>query len=76
MQIEITYTDLLTLFRGVKQMREEANSKTYANDAMIKTTVNEEKKEHLIKLQEQYYQGKEQIDNVYYKLKDQIDQIG
>jgi hypothetical protein len=76
MQIEITYTDLLTMFRGIKQLREEANRKTYDNDAMIKTTVNEEKKEHLIKLQEQYYQGKEQIDNVYYKLKDQIDQIG
>jgi hypothetical protein len=64
------------MFRGIKQLREEANRKTYDNDAMIKTTVNEEKKEHLIKLQEQYYQGKEQIDNVYYKLKDQIDQIG
>jgi hypothetical protein len=76
MQIDITYTDLLTMFRGVKQMREEANSKTYANDAMIKTTINQEKKEHLLKLQESYYQGKEQIDNVYYKLKDQIDQIG
>jgi hypothetical protein len=76
MQIEITYTDLMTMFRGIKQLREEVNSKTYANDAMIKTTINEEKKQHLIKLQESYYQGKEQIDNVYYKLKDQIDQIG
>lgn len=44
MQIDITYTDLMTLFRGIKQLREEANSKTYANDAMIKTTINEEKK--------------------------------
>ena len=76
MQIEITYTDLMTLFRGIKQLREEANSKTYANDAMIKTTINEEKKEHLLRLQENYYQGKEQIDNIYYKLQDQLDQIG
>ena len=75
MQIDFTYTELMTMFRGIKQLREEANRKTYDNDANIKMTINEEKKKHLMMLQEQYYQGKEQIDNVYYKLQDQIDQI-
>jgi hypothetical protein len=75
MQLDITYTDLLTMFRGVKQLREEANKKTYENDANIKTTTNEDKKQHLLMLQTQYYQCKEQIDNIYYKLKEQIDLI-
>jgi hypothetical protein len=76
MQIDITYTDLMTMFRGVKNLREEANKKTYENDAIIKTTINEEKKAHLLRLQEQYYQCKEQIDNIYYKLQEQIELIG
>jgi hypothetical protein len=75
MQIDITYTDLMTMFRGVTELRQEANRKTYENDAMIKKTTNEEKKAHLLRLQDQYYVCKEQIDNIYYKLKDQIDQI-
>lgn len=76
MQIDITYTELMTMFRGVKQLREEANKKTYANNESIKTAINEEKKAHLLMLQDQYYSAKEQIDNIYYKLQDQIDQIG
>jgi len=76
MQIDITYTELMTMFRGVKNLREEANKKTYENDANIKTTINEEKKAHLLRLQEQYYQCKEQIDNIYYKLQEQIELIG
>ena len=75
MQLDITYTDLLTMFRGVRSLREEANKKTYENDANIKKATNPEKKEHLIRLQEQYYMAKEQIDNIYYKLKEQIDLI-
>jgi hypothetical protein len=75
MQLDITYTDLLTMFRGVRSLREEANKKTYENDANIKKATNLEKKEHLIRLQEQYYMAKEQIDNIYYKLKEQIDLI-
>lgn len=75
MQLDITYTDLLTMFRGVKHLREEANKKTYENDANIRNAVNEEKKAHLLMLQDQYYMAKEQIDNIYYKLKEQIDQI-
>jgi len=76
MQIDITYTELMTMFRGVKNLREEANKKTYENDANIKTTINEEKRAHLLRLQEQYYQCKEQIDNIYYKLQEQIELIG
>lgn len=75
MQLDITYTDLLTMFRGVKSLREEANRKTYENDSNIKTAINEDKKQHLLMLQIQYYQCKEQIDNIYYKLKEQIDLI-
>ena len=75
MQLDCTYTELMTMFRGVKHLREEANRKTYENDANIKKAVSEEKKKHLMMLQEQYYQCKEQIDNIYYKLKEQIDQI-
>jgi hypothetical protein len=75
MQIDFTYTELMTMFRGVKELREEANRKTYENDANIKKAVSVEKREHLMRLQEQYYQCKEQIDNIYYKLKEQIDQI-
>lgn len=75
MQLDVNYTDLMTMFRGVKELREQANKKTYENGAMIKKTTNLEKREHLMRLQEQYYQCKEQIDNIYYKLKDQIDQI-
>ena len=76
MQLDITYTELMTMFRGVKQLREEANKKTYENDANIRNAINEEKKEHLLMLQTQYYQCKEQIDTIYYKLQDQINQIG
>jgi hypothetical protein len=75
MQLDITYTDLLTMFRGVKQLREEANRKTYENDSNIRNAVNEEKKAHLLMLQDQYYTAKGQIDNIYYKLKEQIDLI-
>jgi len=75
MQLDITYTELTILFTSVKLRREELNSKTYANDRLIKTVTDESKKAHLLELQEKYYTSKEKIDNLYFKLQDQIDQI-
>jgi hypothetical protein len=75
MQLDITYTELTILFTSVKLRREELNSKTYANDRLIKTVTDESKKAHLLDLQEKYYNSKEKIDNLYFKLQEQIDQV-
>ena len=75
MQLDITYTELTILFTSVKLRREELNSKTYANDRLIKIVTDESKKAHLLDLQEKYYNSKGKIDNLYFKLQEQIDQV-
>jgi hypothetical protein len=75
MQIDITYTELTILFTSIKLRREELNSKTYANDRLIKVCQDDSKKAHLLNLQEKYYASKEKIDNLYFKLQEQIDQV-
>jgi uncharacterized protein (DUF342 family) len=75
MQIDITYTELTILFTSVKLRREELNSKTYANDRIIKVCQDDSKKAHLLALQEKYYTSKEKLDNLYFKLQEQIDQV-
>jgi uncharacterized protein (DUF342 family) len=63
------------LFTSVKLRREELNSKTYANDRLVKIVTDESKREHLLMLQEKYYNDKEKIDNLYFKIQESLDQI-
>lgn len=75
MQVELNYSELTILFSSVKKKREELNSKTYANDALMKTTEDKEKREHLLDLQDQYYTAKGKVDNLYYKLEETINSV-
>jgi len=73
--LHLSYTEMTILFTSVKLRREELNSKTYANDRLVKIVTDESKREHLLMLQEKYYNDKEKIDNLYFKIQESLDQI-
>jgi len=73
--VELTYSELTIAFTSVKLRREELNSKTYANDRLIRVCQDESKKQHLLLLQDKYYMDKERVDGLYFKLQEVMDQI-